>query len=443
MIRIFYNFYQDKNADRNTELKECLDRIISNPHIGKVFILVESDISPEIDKSKCEIIRLESRPTYKSIILLSNMSDQDDVNIIINSDCFLGHETTSKMNRITSKEFWCLSRLNIQNIDTMEISYPKNEKTSQDCWVFRGKVDNIDSIDCDFTMGLPGCDNRIAALFKKNGYVVSNPAFSIKVYHNHKTQIRNYVDTDRIQGEYQSVPPYFFSDEIKDVSVCTACMNRNDLLMQALLTWIHLPVKEIIIVDWNSKEPIYNELFFKKLKDDRIKIVRVENKTYYNQSKASNLKVRLAKSNHILSIDCDIKITSDFFNYHPMDDVNFFYGNVGIHPGTTGTCLISKEMFEDVNGYNELMDGWGFHDVDFYKRLKQYGFKGRFLNHSKISHIEHDENSRVDNYEMKNKRFSNSVNRNISIKKPWKRDCKMETQDVIIYRIDSEEKTTI
>jgi len=219
-----------------------------------------------------------------------------------------------------------------------------------------------------------------------------------------------------------------------DVSICTACMNREELLIQALETWINIPVKEIIIVDWSSLNPLKSILA--KFQDPRIKILEVLGKQYYNQSKASNLKVRASSGNTILSIDCDIKLSTDFFETHSMDEKVFYHGDVRKHPGTTGTCLMSRKMFLESNGYNEFMNGWGYHDLDFYKRLVSIGFEEKYIQDTSIQHIEHEESSRVINYEMKNKLFSNIENKKIAKKNNWTPANKMENQSISIFTLD-------
>ena len=48
--------------------------------------------------------------------------------------------------------------------------------------------------------------------------------------------------------------------EYSKISISTSCMDRNDMLIQTLPTWLLHPVKEIIIVDWSSKKPIVETL---------------------------------------------------------------------------------------------------------------------------------------------------------------------------------------
>jgi hypothetical protein len=81
---------------------------------------------------------------------------------------------------------------------------------SQDTWIFKGGVNQVSG--ADFTMGIAGCDNAIAHLLEQHGYNVINPSRTIKTYHLHLTNIRNYTDISgnaiqRIQPPYKLINP--------------------------------------------------------------------------------------------------------------------------------------------------------------------------------------------------------------------------------------------
>jgi len=81
---------------------------------------------------------------------------------------------------------------------------------SQDTWIFMGGVPQISG--ADFTLGKAGCDNSIAYMLEQSGYNVLNPSRTIKTYHLHLTNIRNYTDVvghaiERIQPPYKLLYP--------------------------------------------------------------------------------------------------------------------------------------------------------------------------------------------------------------------------------------------
>ena len=70
------------------------------------------------------------------------------------------------------------------------------------------------------------------------------------------------------------------------VSLICACKNRYNALRVALNSWLAFDqIHEIIIVDWDSEESISH---LSKL-DERIKIIEVKNRPYFNQPQPLNL----------------------------------------------------------------------------------------------------------------------------------------------------------
>jgi hypothetical protein len=97
-----------------------------------------------------------------------------------------------------------LSRWEIQNLEK-NISTHFDRDDSQDTWIFLGSVNNINL--ADFTLGVCGCDNKIAYLLGENGYYVINPSKTLKTYHLHLTNVRNYLN---VVGEAtERIPPHY------------------------------------------------------------------------------------------------------------------------------------------------------------------------------------------------------------------------------------------
>ena len=84
---------------------------------------------------------------------------------------------------------------------------------SQDTWIFLS--DSIKSKKWDFNkfnfqLGQAGCDNSFAGHILRNNFVLANPALSLKTYHLHNTNIRNYDKKDYIRSDvYINLAPTF------------------------------------------------------------------------------------------------------------------------------------------------------------------------------------------------------------------------------------------
>jgi hypothetical protein len=211
MFELITTFYNEKNVDRRNEFLQALKLNAENTQIQKVYILCESgeefitNFSPKI-----EIVQLENRPKFKDLISFANARSTSLIKIIANTDIYFD-ETLSKAVNLKNNEVYCLTRWN--RIDARQIEFFPNFK-SQDSWIFRGTLpDNIG----DFFMGVPGCDNRLAAEFAANGHKISNPSLSVHSIHLHATEKRTYHKVlDRVPGEYAyCLPTYLVGDTLK------------------------------------------------------------------------------------------------------------------------------------------------------------------------------------------------------------------------------------
>lgn len=207
---LILNYYVDKRADRNAELQTCFMRNLNNPDIHNIVVVSnESDYLSLVDKceNKHKIIPIitESRPTFNDYFGITRtlFNGEDNINIISNLDIIIPSETLKLVgNYINNNTCLALSRWDIQDLDK-NISSLFDRADSQDTWIFLGSVKNIGM--ADFTLGKAGCDNKIAYLLSENGYYVINPSKTLKTYHLHLTNVRNYLN---VVGEaIERVPP--------------------------------------------------------------------------------------------------------------------------------------------------------------------------------------------------------------------------------------------
>jgi len=187
MINLIYNYYKTKEKARQKEIDFCLNKNLSNKFLNVI------------------IIELQNNPTYNYLFkTINKITSDNDVNIICNSDIFFD-ESISLCNNIEQNECYALSRW---DYESEHKSCFFNRSDSQDTWIFRGFVKNIDG---NFCLGKPGCDNRIAYEIKKSGYKITNPSKNIKTYHVHNSNIRNYniknYKQEVVSGPYLHITP--------------------------------------------------------------------------------------------------------------------------------------------------------------------------------------------------------------------------------------------
>jgi glycosyltransferase involved in cell wall biosynthesis len=200
---------------------------------------------------------------------------------------------------------------------------------------------------------------------------------------------------------------------MEDISLICACKNRKDALRVSLGSWISFKnIKEIIIVDWSSDYPIRD---LAKI-DNRIKIIEVKNKKYFNQPQPLNLAASIATGEYILKVDCDYIINPyySFFenNNYFVDNKSFLCGNCveGIDPVYTtspffdylkGFLLVQRKHFIKVGGFNEnITKCYAFEDNELYTRLQLLGLTRKNIHYDfNLIHIPHPDKKRTENFE--------------------------------------------
>ena len=203
------------------------------------------------------------------------------------------------------------------------------------------------------------------------------------------------------------------------ISAIISCMNRTDRLIQMLPTWTEVDkIKDIVVLDWSSKDPISENKEIQKIlkNSNKIKIVRVDEQEYFHLGKSNNIAYTFTdQENKIL-----LKLDVDYMNINSkwIDSLiyangylkkYFIVGSYRFYKSSSGFLLVNKAEFAKVKGYNEnLLSAWGWDDVDLHQRLTNLypndptHKKIEFFNiKDYIYHIPHDDDLRVENYPIK------------------------------------------
>jgi glycosyltransferase involved in cell wall biosynthesis len=173
--------------------------------------------------------------------------------------------------------------------------------------------------------------------------------------------------------------------------------------------------EEIIIVDYGSKEPI------KDIKNARI--IRYDKNEIWNKPHAINIGIKVAKSEYISSVDCDMIVSPDFIGEarKHLNGNEFIYSiNVKrvnwadvskdfdemlkksfpwsadangrhsiVHNANGGIQIYPKKWISDIGGTDESLVYWGGMDNDVFERAILSGLVVINLN-KPILHQEHE-----------------------------------------------------
>ncbi|MBN1983059.1 MAG: hypothetical protein JW795_16115 [Chitinivibrionales bacterium] len=214
MVTLFYNYYEPQDPVRRRQLQRCFERNYVNRKLDRIIVFSEK--KPDQWDQRCVFVPLSGQPLFADFIAtVAALSAENDISIILNSDCFLNDATVVRCRTIAERTVYCITRVELFCIKPLVVNWfatrklwRKHAADSQDCWILRGRP-KIEKLSLSFPMGKPGCDNRLAWEFQNAGYSIVNPFRLFHIYHYHPGKKRHYCEIDRIQGPYafpQTVP---------------------------------------------------------------------------------------------------------------------------------------------------------------------------------------------------------------------------------------------
>jgi len=247
----------------------------------------------------------------------------------------------------------------------------------------------------------PAGKSLLEAICLRYNLVLSNTSAAPLSQNNKKIDV-SYADINTLaQLDEQPVN--------EGISIVSCCMNRNENLRKALITWLALDVDEIVIVDWSSKEPV--EETIKDLIDERVKIIRVEGESKWVLTYGFNVGLRFARYSKIYKFDADITIKDNFINQNYFSDSEYARGNWKFavesnndeQKYVNGSFGAPKRALKDIGYYNEFIRTYGWDDSDIYNRLSLLqGMKPIFIVPTSLFHLEQDKEERL-KYQAVNK----------------------------------------
>ena len=232
---VFTQFFKHKDKKRFLEIKECLKRNCACPHIDKIVLLNEKDYSSEflqLPGSKIKQIVTGKRLTYMDFLMYVYYSVPKNVHVILcNADIYF--EDLSDLHKINMEnKMLGLLRWDVDVEGNSVIFGPRAD--SQDTWMFLSNSIQSHTWKFDifnFQLGQAGCDNAFAGHILRNKFVIANPALTLKSYHLHNTNIRNYDKKDYIRSDvYINIVPTYIIDTKQETPTKSNDVVSNELV---------------------------------------------------------------------------------------------------------------------------------------------------------------------------------------------------------------------
>jgi hypothetical protein len=236
-LHVIIQIYKIEDSARLEEITHAINLNLNHSDVVKVHCLLESDnivIPLEIkNHKKYTEILLNKWFTYKDVFDYVNKNLQDKYCCLLNLDISLDYESdwSNIKKELDSKKVYALSR-HEYNVSSKSYELDINFKKlfnchSQDAWLFKGPMDVK---DCDFEIGVLGCDNAIAHRLHNSGYMVINKPLEYKIFHHdivrgkntqnfkdfHKDTSQNKLKKSPEKLGYRLLPNY---DDIINISL--------------------------------------------------------------------------------------------------------------------------------------------------------------------------------------------------------------------------------
>jgi len=195
---LFFNYYKDKNDDRQKELDYCLELNCGNKLFKKIYIVTDI-LDFTTPYPNVTVVYNVERPKFCDFFKLSNIyTENEDINILINTDIIIGNNF-DKIN-LYENQVYCLTRQDIGDDGT----FRGGGGGSHDCWIWKGKIsENVGN----FYLGKYFCDGVLANNFKDIGMDLKNPSKDLLIYHIHFSNIRYWNFSDHIPGHRTGLHP--------------------------------------------------------------------------------------------------------------------------------------------------------------------------------------------------------------------------------------------
>lgn len=199
-----------------------------------------------------------------------------------------------------------------------------------------------------------------------------------------------------------------------EASLITTCKGRRKHLEETLSSMTaQVGVKyELIIVDYDDPEFSW-ELAVNGTKfQNRCAVRVIDGAAGFNINRARNYGAKWAQAPVLAFVDADVILSAGWLRI-VVDTISSGCNVVSRGQsvrGITGTFAVSRTAYDAVNGFDESLEGWGYDEVDFFKRCDhRVGVRATY-DPGLVRALEHDDDLRTMYYEEKDILVSNVRN---------------------------------
>lgn len=196
------------------------------------------------------------------------------------------------------------------------------------------------------------------------------------------------------------------------IAFITTCKARLHHLKETLPLMAGQQPDELIVVDYSCPEQTGDWV---EAEFPQAKVVRVPGEQGFNLSKARNHGAAAAASEWLFFLDADLRPAPTMVSSlrKGIEPGKFYLAllRAGSDPWELhGSFCCRREDFLAAGGYDEVIAGWGYEDLDLYERLKLLGIEQSHYAKELASSIPHDDSERDVASDMSNREENEAVN---------------------------------
>jgi hypothetical protein len=344
---LLIGLYRDRSPTRMAELLDCLGRNLANEHIAEVHVFLEDDLDsasiPALAHPKVRLVAHRRRLMFRDLFGYANRELPGRPVIVANNDIFFDHTLARLDGYPLEGRFLCLSRWDIQADGSAHFF---DHPWSQDAWIFQAPAPEFPS---DWHLGLPGCENRLAYEAQAAGLSLVNPSRTIRANHLHLSQVRHYVERQRLKGHGQGIAPSWLGTPW--LWPVVTCMGRLDDVRACFGTVAAQPRSSPVLVDYACPE---GTAAWVRGLHPHTKVVAVGGRHAFNAGEARNLGAAAADPDGLLCfLDADVSIAPRFADamLASARDGCFLVPDAS-GPGLDSTLVCARTAFDRVGGFD-------------------------------------------------------------------------------------------
>lgn len=193
----------------------------------------------------------------------------------------------------------------------------------------------------------------------------------------------------------------------------TVCKGRLAYLQQSLPTWLAIPHLNVIIVDAECPDRPAANLPPDLLASPRLRILPHPNHPTLRLNAARNFGAAAATTPLLFFIDTDVCLDPRISSIlqSATSSPTTYHHALPIGPGIGGTCIIPRQLFDLVGGFDDVYQGWGWEDNDLYHMLALLRITPQTFPADYLRHLDHPDDLRTRFYSEKDRTRSTLANR--------------------------------